>query len=107
MSKKQETVADIVAELRAEAAKWHAETIMHTWMMDYARRIEAAWKREKAEIETFALEAAAIMEVKRHTGNETREFFAKLADPLPKEDYLRAVYMRLKARFEPQQKLKL
>ena len=43
----------------------------------------------------------------RHGDQATREFFAKLADPLPKEDYLRAVYMRLKARFEPQQKLAL
>ena len=43
----------------------------------------------------------------RHGDKATREFFAKLADPLPKEDYLRAVYMRLKARFEPQRKLKL
>ena len=31
----------------------------------------------------------------------------KLADPLPKEDYLRSIYMRLKARFEPQRKLDL
>ena len=43
----------------------------------------------------------------RHGDSATREFFAKLADPLPKEDYLRAVYMRLKARFEPQQKLNI
>ena len=37
----------------------------------------------------------------RHGDQATREFFKKLADPLPKEDYLRAVYKRLKARFEP------
>ena len=43
----------------------------------------------------------------RHGDKATREFFAKLADPLPKEDYLRSIYMRLKARFEPQKKLAL
>ena len=43
----------------------------------------------------------------RHGDKATREFFAKLADPLPKEDYLRSIYMRLKARFEPQRKLDL
>lgn len=37
----------------------------------------------------------------RHGDSATRAFFAKLADPLPKEDYLRQVYMRLKAKFEP------
>lgn len=37
----------------------------------------------------------------RHGDQATREFFKKLADPLPKEDYLRAIYKRLKARFEP------
>lgn len=37
----------------------------------------------------------------RHGDSATRQFFAKLADPLPKEDYLKAVYMRLKAKFEP------
>ena len=41
----------------------------------------------------------------RHGDAATREFFAKLAEPLPKDDYLRAVYIRLKAKFEPQKKL--
>ena len=40
----------------------------------------------------------------RHGDSATRQFFAKLADPLPKEDYLRAVFMCLKARFEPSQR---
>ena len=37
----------------------------------------------------------------RHGDAATRQFFAKLADPLPKEDYLKSVYLRLKAKFEP------
>ena len=40
----------------------------------------------------------------RHGDQATRTFFARLSDPLPKEDYLRTVYQRLKARFEPAQK---
>jgi hypothetical protein len=40
----------------------------------------------------------------RHGDSATREFFARLADPLPKDDYLRAVYKRLKAKFEPDAK---
>ena len=43
----------------------------------------------------------------RHGDQATREFFAKLAEPLPKEDHLRQAYLRLKAKFEPQQKLDL
>jgi len=37
----------------------------------------------------------------------TSAFFMTLAEPLPREDHLREVYKRLKAKFEPQQKLNI
>jgi len=40
-----------------------------------------------------------------HGDKATAEFFRTLAKPLPKEDHLREVYKRLKAKFEPQKKL--
>jgi hypothetical protein len=45
-----------------------------------------------------------ILRKLRHGDSATREFFAKLADPLPKEDHLRAIYKRLKTIFEPGEK---
>jgi len=37
----------------------------------------------------------------------TAAFFKTLAEPLPREDHLREVYKRLKAKFEPQMKLEV
>ena len=43
----------------------------------------------------------------RNGDTATREFFRRQARPLPKEDHLRSLYNRLKAKFEPQLKLEV
>lgn len=53
MSKHNETLADIVAQIRAAAYIQNADTPQS--VLRLADRIEAAWKRERAEIEANAL----------------------------------------------------
>lgn len=57
MSKANETIADIIAEMRerAEAMQTHGTTHgVKLAVREFADRIEAAWKREKAEWEAAA-----------------------------------------------------
>ncbi len=60
-----ETLGEVLADMRREAAKWHPETMMHNWLVSYADRIEAAWKRERAEIEADALSVGGVVEASR------------------------------------------
>ena len=53
MSEHNETIAEIVAEMRYSIAL-------------YANRIEAAWKRERAEIEANALAVGGVVEAARN-----------------------------------------
>ena len=78
MASENEVDADIVAAMRSDAEAYH-----DAWLNDpnenpqaddvgrilnhYANRIEAAWKREKAEIEANALAVGGVVEAARHT----------------------------------------
>ena len=64
----EETVADIVDDMLTTARVCGDGAVRYD-MFHYARRIEAAWKREKAEIEVSALSAGGIVEAQRHKGN--------------------------------------
>ena len=74
MDKKQETVADILAEMRGYewgdpafdrwALKW-ALKAARGLAREWAARLESALKRELAETEAFALEAGAVVEASR------------------------------------------
>ena len=61
---KQETIADIVAQIRAAAYIQNADTPQS--VLRLADRIEAAWKREKAEHEALALSIGGMVEASRH-----------------------------------------
>lgn len=63
---KRETVADIVAQMRGRGEDGRMDRRL--WL-DYADRIEAAWKRERAKVEADALEAGGIVEAGRNNGN--------------------------------------
>ena len=58
-----ETVADIVAQMRGRGEDGRMDRRL--WL-DYADRIEAAWKRERANVEADALEAGGIVEAERN-----------------------------------------
>lgn len=68
----RKTVADIVAEKRELAKKMRLgnpslEEIEMAVNLEYdANRIEALWKREKAEIEALALSAGGMVEASRY-----------------------------------------
>ena len=62
-SGKRETLADVVAWLRDPKIK---NPMRKTWRDVLADRIEAAWRREKAEIEANALAVGGIVEAARH-----------------------------------------
>ena len=75
---KRETLADIVAEMREKAAHFEknselmvSENAIALFILPYADRIEAAWKREKAEAEADALAVGGIVEAARHTPGNT------------------------------------
>lgn len=60
----RETVADIVAQIRAAAYIQNADTTES--VLRLADRIDAAWKRERAKVEADALEVGGIVEAARH-----------------------------------------
>lgn len=67
---KRETLTDIVTGLRANARRFIGAHGVG-WceggrIMSLADRIEAAWKREKAEIEANALAVGGVVEAARH-----------------------------------------
>lgn len=84
-TEKRETLADIVAMLRANARGERFDEFSFTSLAD---RIEAAWKREREEIEAQALSIGGIVESSRHTqkpqGNAAalREAVVALLDAL-------------------------
>ena len=57
-----ETVADIVAQMRGRGEDGRMNRRL--WL-DYADRIEAAWKRERAKVEADALTVGGIVEAAR------------------------------------------
>ena len=57
-----ESLSDIVAQMRGRGEDGRMDRRL--WL-DYADRIEAAWKREKAEIEANALTVGGIVEAER------------------------------------------
>ena len=59
---RRETLADIVAEIRA----YGAQPPPRLMWLEIADRIEAAWKRERAEVEANALAVGGIVEAARH-----------------------------------------
>ena len=61
-----ETIADIVAELRRCPTSTALGCMVSLLCNRLADRIETAWKREKAEIEASALAAGGIVEASRH-----------------------------------------
>lgn len=69
---KQETMDDIVREMRnlgkldEKSTDKIPRSLMGLGLRTYADRIEAAWKREKAEVEASALAAGGIVEASRH-----------------------------------------
>ena len=58
---KQETIADIVAQIRAAAYIQNADTPRSVLYL--ADRIEAAWKREREELERYASNFVAWVDV--------------------------------------------
>ena len=85
-SEKRETLADIVAQMRGRGEDGRMDR--HLWN-EYADRIEAAAKREKAEAEANAFDVGGIVEAERHTpGNAAaiREALVGLTDKVL--DYL-------------------
>ena len=65
MASENETIADIVAEFR-EMVHQSVDGIIAVKADVIADRIEAAWRREKAEAEAAALSAGGIVEALRH-----------------------------------------
>lgn len=59
----RETVADVVAQMRGRGEDGRMDRRL--WL-DYADRIEAAWKRERAKVEADALAVGGIVEAARH-----------------------------------------
>lgn len=60
-----ETIADIIAEMRRFGNRhWMHDEGQNVRM--FADRLEAAWKREKAEIEASTLAAGGMVEASRH-----------------------------------------
>lgn len=78
---KRETLADIVAEMRRNGDAWcedrstNKTECLGLITLKYADRIEAAWRREKSEIEANALAVGGIVEAARHNecGTPTTE----------------------------------
>lgn len=68
---KRESVADIVAQIRAAAYIQNADTPES--VLRIAARIEAAWNREKAEIEAEALAVGGMVETLRRRGPTTEK----------------------------------
>lgn len=68
MSETNETIADIAAEIRDIPGDMFDGTIsmFEAEFHSYADRIEAAWEREKAEVEASALAAGGMVEASRH-----------------------------------------
>ena len=62
MNENRETITDIVEAMRGRGEDGRMD--MSLWR-DYADRIEAAWKRERAEVEADALEVGGIVEAAR------------------------------------------
>lgn len=67
----QEPLADVLAEMRKDkgfpvpfAPDW-SRAVLTTDLVEYADRIEAAWKREREEAEADALAVGGIVEAKR------------------------------------------
>lgn len=67
MSGKNDTIADIVAEMRGLVKP--GETLNHTYELlnGLSDRLEAAWKREKTAIEADALAVGGLVEASRAT----------------------------------------
>lgn len=67
-----ETLSDIVAEMRRNGDAWcedkstNKTECLGLITLKYAARIEAAWRREKAEAEADALVVGGIVEEERH-----------------------------------------
>lgn len=94
MASENETVMDVCAEWRdciesADPSVWNDERIAglvkttKAQQLEYLARIEAAWRREKAEAEANALAVGGIVEAERHTpGNAAamREALRALRD---------------------------
>lgn len=64
-NERQETIADIVAEMRigdlcAEDTSASRPEYINDFLASYADRIEAAWKREKSAIEATAEKSSAV-----------------------------------------------
>lgn len=83
---KQETIADIIAEIRKsdcdEICPWWADggscdscplggSGKNCSFSKFADRLEAAWKREKSEIEADALAAGGLVEASRATAEKS------------------------------------
>ena len=72
MSKKQETIADIIADMRkrffpyAKSEGSDARYVAYLGYQEFPDRIEAAWEREKVDVEASALEAGGIVAVDRY-----------------------------------------
>ena len=66
MANENETIADIVADFRQYVANTKIPPEVAETIVCYLDRIEAAWRREKAEAEAAALSAGGIVEASRH-----------------------------------------
>lgn len=84
-----ESLSDIVAQMRRNGDAWSEDKSTNKTeclgliTLKYADLIEAAWRREKAEIEANALEVGGIVDAARHTpGNVAamREALVALRD---------------------------
>lgn len=66
MASENDTLVDIVADFRQYVAHAKIPPEVAETIACYLDRIEAAWKREKAEAEAAALSAGGIVEAARH-----------------------------------------
>lgn len=74
-----ETIGEIVAWLRDPKIK---NPMRKTWRDVLASRIEAAWKRERTEIEAQALSIGGIVEASRHKQFAHRETPSMVHNPV-------------------------
>ena len=80
MSKAQETLADIAAKLRSCPCDDGCEMITHREAHNLADRIEAAAKREKAEIEANALAVGGVVEAAASRKRATPDKYSAVGD---------------------------
>lgn len=83
MASEDETIADIIAEMRRREKSHYYPKVARNIMHQYSNRFDAAWKRKKVEIEANALACGGIVEASRHTpGNAAvmRESLRALRD---------------------------